>query len=474
MWIVRVARQRPYTFIVLALLLPLVGPTLITIFGSPMRPGMPTDIFPDIEIPVAAVIFNYSGLPPDEMAGRIVANVERSLTTIVNDVEHLIIALIVVGVVGWGLYSRYRASTTLRERTEAQIAMPVAVILPSQLQTNAVLSLPGEVRANTEASIYARASGYLKSWHVDIGAAVEAGQVLAEIDAPEIDQQLLQAKADLANAEAANRIAQSTADRWRGLRASDSVSPQDADEKISSAEASGASVEAARANLQRLQELASFERVTAPFDGIVTARNTDIGQRVTAGGGGGEPLFRLEDTRRLRVYVRVPQTYAAIVSPGLHAQLHFPDRPGRPQLRCDIEAHVQRAGAQLPHAARRAGSGQQRPGAAARLLRAGDLESVRLSLQAELATQYFPCVAPMPVSNCWYARPRPMHVPCNSHAIATRAASPLRRMSIRPKCNSPSPTRSWQAPVCSARSWSMRWRSCSANRRRRLHWALPP
>jgi RND family efflux transporter MFP subunit len=138
-----------------------------------------------------------------------------------------------------------------------------------------------------------------------------------------------QAQADLATAEANQKIASVTADRWRNLRASDSVSKQEADEKISLAASNDAQVQAAKANVQRLRELSGFEKIVAPFDGVVTARNTDIGQLIAAGNNTGPELFRVADMRRLRLYVRVPQTYAAMMKPGVTAELQFPDRPGK-------------------------------------------------------------------------------------------------------------------------------------------------
>ena len=207
--------------------------------------------------------------------------------------------------------------------------MAVATVKPQPLSDGAVVTLPGNVTANTDAPIYARTSGYLKRWLVDIGTRVKAGQLLAEIDAPELDQELRGAEADVATATANQKIAATTAERWRGLRDTDSVSRQAADEKISLADSSAAQLKAAEANLQRLRELSAFKRIVAPFDGVVTARNTDVGQLINAGGGTGPELFRIADLRQLRLYVRVPQAHAAAMRIGLKAQLQFPDRPGR-------------------------------------------------------------------------------------------------------------------------------------------------
>jgi RND family efflux transporter MFP subunit len=238
------------------------------------------------------------------------------------------VAAIAILLLAWVLFSAHRAAQELAAATEAQAVVTVATTKPQSEASLADLALPGTVQANFDAPIYARTNGYLKRWVVDIGTPVKAGQLLGEIETPEVDQQLRQAQADLANAEANQKIASVTAERWRDLRKTDSVSKQEADEKISQAEAGDAQLLAARANLQRLRDLASFQKIVAPFDGVVTARNTDVGQLINAGSGTGPELFRVADTSRLRVYVRVPQTYAALMQPELMAQVEFPDRPG--------------------------------------------------------------------------------------------------------------------------------------------------
>jgi RND family efflux transporter MFP subunit len=239
------------------------------------------------------------------------------------------LAVLAVILVAWTVLSAHRASAQLKAATEAQSVVAVATIKPQPLTELTELILPGNLQANYEAPIYARTSGYLKRWLVDIGTPVKAGQLLGEIESPEVDSQLRQAQADLATAEANRKIASVTADRWRNLRASDSVSKQEADEKISLAASNDAQVQAAKANVQRLRELSGFEKIIAPFDGVVTARNTDIGQLIVAGNNTGPELFRVADMRRLRLYVRVPQTYAAMMQPGLTADLQFPDRPAK-------------------------------------------------------------------------------------------------------------------------------------------------
>jgi RND family efflux transporter MFP subunit len=240
-----------------------------------------------------------------------------------------VFGVLAVIVVVWSVLSAHRASAKLADATEAQSIVTVATVKPQPLTDLTELILPGNLQANYEAPIYARTSGYLKRWLVDIGTPVKAGQLLGEIESPEVESQLNQARADLATAEANRKIASVTAERWRNLRESDSVSKQEADEKISLAASNDAQVQAAKANVQRLQELTGFQKLTAPFDGIVTARNTDIGQLITANSNTGPELFRVADMRRLRLYVRVPQTYAAAMKTGITADLVFPDRPGK-------------------------------------------------------------------------------------------------------------------------------------------------
>jgi RND family efflux transporter MFP subunit len=240
-----------------------------------------------------------------------------------------VLGIAAVVVLVWTGLSAHHSSAGLKESTEASAVITVATTRPAARSELSVLILPGNIQANYEAPIYARTSGYLKRWLVDIGTPVKAGQLLAEIESPEVDSQLRQATADLATAEANRKIADLTAERWRNLRVTDSVSKQEADEKIASAASSDAQMQAARANVQRLSELSGFEKVVAPFDGVVTARNTDIGRLIAAGENTGPALFRVADMHRLRVYVTVPQTYAAVMKAGLKADLLFPDRPGK-------------------------------------------------------------------------------------------------------------------------------------------------
>lgn len=241
----------------------------------------------------------------------------------------IVLAIAAALILTWRVISGKQHALELQQTAAAESAVTVAVTYPQSLPAETELVLPGNLQANYDAPIYARTSGYLKRWLVDIGTHVKAGQLLAVIESPEVDQQLLQAEANLATAVANQKIADVTAERWRRLRATDSVSKQEADEKISAAAASDAQVMAARANVARLREMQGFERIVAPFTGVITARRTDIGQLINAGSGTGPELFRIADTTRLRLYVSVPQTYAALMKPGVTAQLHFPDRPGK-------------------------------------------------------------------------------------------------------------------------------------------------
>src|SRR5215469_10671118 len=239
-----------------------------------------------------------------------------------------VVAALVLAI--WGILSRLSARNGL-ERQSAAAAIPTVVTArPRAGPSSNTLVLPGSVQAYYEAPIYARTSGYLKVWHTDIGTNVKKGQLLAEIDTPEVDQQLRQAQADLATAQANYDLARSTNERWQGLLATQSVSQQDADERAGDAAAKAAVRQSAAANVARLQELESFKRVLAPFDGVVTQRNTDVGALINAGQGApANALFRVADTHRLRIYVSVPQSYAAGISEGMPAKLEFADHPGR-------------------------------------------------------------------------------------------------------------------------------------------------
>jgi RND family efflux transporter MFP subunit len=236
---------------------------------------------------------------------------------------------IAVVLAAWGIISRVSARNTLKDSTAAAAAPTVATTKPTSSAAADNLVLPGSVQAYYEAPIYARTAGYLKAWHTDIGTPVKKGQLLAEIETPEVDQQLMQAQADLATAQANYELAKTTDERWKGLLATESVSKQDADQRAGDAAAKKAAVQSAAANVARLRELESFKRVLAPFDGVVTQRNTDVGALINAGQSTGNALFRVADTHRLRIYVSVPQVYAQAIRPGLSANLEFDDHPGK-------------------------------------------------------------------------------------------------------------------------------------------------
>lgn len=233
---------------------------------------------------------------------------------------------VVLLLAGWGIFSRLQARAELRRSTESEAIPTVALTLVDAAPPSEELVLPGNVQAYMDAPIYARTNGYLKRWLVDIGGRVTAGQLLAEIDTPEVDQQLLQAQADLRTAQANESLARSTAERWKVLLETESVSKQETDEKLGDYAAKQALTASARANLQRLHDLQGFQRIVAPFAGTITARSTDVGQLVSSAGG--SELFHIADLRRLRVYAQVPQPYAPATRIGIEATLHFAERPG--------------------------------------------------------------------------------------------------------------------------------------------------
>src|SRR5437773_757263 len=241
-----------------------------------------------------------------------------------------------------GFLPRWRSRQALAAETRELAVPTVTVVSPVQGKPVVGVSLPAEVKPYVEAPIYARASGFVKRWLVDIGERVESGQLLAEIDTPELDQELARARAEQAQAEAGLALAKTTATRWSQLLKTASVSEQETAEKQADLALKTATVEAARANVRRLEELKSFASVTAPFAGIITARRTDVGQLITAGSA--RELFRLAQTRTLRVYVRVPQTLSRAVESGQRAELTLTEFPGR-----KFEAKIVRtAGAMEP------------------------------------------------------------------------------------------------------------------------------
>jgi len=239
-------------------------------------------------------------------------------------IAQIVIVLVIIGLVV-GLAPRLLARHRLV--TEGQEAAMVDVVTATPFKPDFGTPLPAEVRPFTQAAIHARASGFLKNWYVDIGTTVTNGQLLAEIETPEIDQQLAQARAELEQAQAMLDLAKITADRWTDLLKSASVSEQETAEKTADYKLKQANVNAAQANVRRLEELKNFGRVVAPFAGTVIARNTDIGQLISASSG--TELFGLAQTDPLRVYVRVPQTLVSAIDAGQNADLTFQEKPGR-------------------------------------------------------------------------------------------------------------------------------------------------
>jgi RND family efflux transporter MFP subunit len=243
----------------------------------------------------------------------------------------LVVAIIIViAVVVAGVVPRLRAKAALRKETDKSAIPSVDVIQPKQGAPHQEIVLPGDIQAFTDAPIYARTNGYLKKWYVDIGARVKAGQLLAEIDTPEVDQQLLQARADLNTAEANSALAQITSKRYEDLKNTDSVSKQDVDNANGDYTAKKTMENSSAANVKRLEDTKAFQNIYAPFDGVITARDTDIGQLIDSGSSSTQKeLFHIAAIRTLRVFVNVPQQYSIAAKPGLTADLTLAEYPGR-------------------------------------------------------------------------------------------------------------------------------------------------
>jgi RND family efflux transporter MFP subunit len=236
---------------------------------------------------------------------------------------------VALGVAGFGIASRVITGNRVENWTEAQAVQNVQVLTLASAKKGSTLSLPGEVQAFINAPIYGQVSGYVKKWYVDIGAPVKQGQLLAELSTPELDGQLQQAQANLLTAQATQRLSAATAQRWDSLFRQGAVSRQDFDEKQADLAAKTAAVEAARAAVYGLQGQSAFKQLVAPFDGTVTSRSVDIGNLVTVGNGSGTPLFTVADRSKVRIYVRVPQTYAGILHEGMTAEFSVPEYPGK-------------------------------------------------------------------------------------------------------------------------------------------------
>jgi RND family efflux transporter MFP subunit len=257
------------------------------------------------------------GGPPDAppLSGRVAA--------IMIVVLLVLAVLLAVG----GIIPRVRARTELKNQTDALAAPNVIANPPQQGKTGQEIILPGNIYAYSDASLFARTDGYLSKWYFDIGAHVRQGQLLAIISTPEVDKQLLQSRADLATAEANAGLAKINSSRYQGLLTQNAVSKQDTDTFVSQAESTNSTVKSAQANVQRLEALQSFEKVYAPFSGVITARNVDVGQLINAGAG--TLLFRISAINVLRVYVNVPQVYSQSAVPGTTAKLTFSEFPGQ-------------------------------------------------------------------------------------------------------------------------------------------------
>jgi len=239
----------------------------------------------------------------------------------------VVVVIVTVVLAGWGLLSRRHDATVLAQRTDELAPPSVIAIAATQGASSDSFVLPGNVTAYTDSPIYARTSGYLTKWYFDIGARVKQGALLAEISTPELDQQLDQAQADLVTAQATEGNAKVQADRYTGLVKTDAVSHQDADTFVTQSATASSAVKSAQANVQRLKELQSFEKVYAPFDGVVTARSIDTGQLITEGST--SELFHMQSIRTLRVYTNLPQVYSGNVKRGQKIDLTFAEYAGK-------------------------------------------------------------------------------------------------------------------------------------------------
>ncbi|WP_315832116.1 efflux RND transporter periplasmic adaptor subunit [Bradyrhizobium prioriisuperbiae] len=259
-------------------------------------------------------------MPPEQPASAISGRKLSIVGVVVG------IGLIVVVVTG--IVAREKGDAHLREWTETQSIPTVAVAPPGSKTLTPALNLPGRLEAYSRAPIFARVSGYVTSWKVDIGARVKSGDLLAEIEAPDLDQQLLQARADLANAQAAAKLSEATLKRRQTLLTQNFASQQDVDERTADLNSKNALVKSGQANVDRLEALAAYKRLTAPFDGIVTARDTDVGALINAGNGGAA-MFVISDIKKLRVYVNVPQNYVPSIKIGTKGSITVPEYPER-------------------------------------------------------------------------------------------------------------------------------------------------
>jgi RND family efflux transporter MFP subunit len=245
-----------------------------------------------------------------------------------------------IGVVAFGLTTRRMADARLSEWTEEQAVPSVAVNRPDTRGRTSTIDLPGRLEAYAQAQLYARVSGYLKSWNADIGARVKSGQLLAEIDAPDLDQQIMQSQANVASAQANSVLSSANLQRGQTLIPSGAISKQDLEQRTADSSNKMGLAKAAQADLDRMRVLESYKRIVAPFDGLVTTRSTDVGALINAGASGGPPLFVVSEVTRLRVYVNVPQNYVPRLKVGTKAKLTVPEYPGR-DFTASVEASAQ-------------------------------------------------------------------------------------------------------------------------------------
>jgi RND family efflux transporter MFP subunit len=282
----------------------------------------------------------------------------------------IVVGIVALLIVIFGIASRLWGDHTVSTWTDDQ-AIPTVKLVGLQGQADGRnLVLPGTVQAYNSAQIFARVSGYLKKWYVDIGSPVKARQLMAQIDIPDQDQQLLQAEADLNTAIANQKLSAVTAKRWNDLLKVQAVAPQDVDEKNGDLAAKTAAVASARANVDRLKSLVGFERVTAPFDGVVTSRGIDIGALVPVGAPGDTPLFTVTDQTKLRLYVNVPQSYGGQLKPGMAATFtvpEFPDRVFKAQISSQANAVTAQSGTFLVQLQADNSDGMLKPGAYAQV-----------------------------------------------------------------------------------------------------------
>lgn len=271
-------------------------------------------------------------MPPDQSKPALSARRLR--------IAGIVAAAIATAVVVQGVMSRKAADARLSEWTDAQALPVVAVAVPDTRGRRSSIDLPGRLEAYSQAQLFARVSGYIKEWKADIGAPVKAGQLLAEIDAPDLDQQIMQAEAEVTSAQANAALSRANLERGQSLVTSGSVSRQDLDQRTADAANKQGLVRSVQANLDRLRVLEKYKRITAPFDGLVTARATDVGTLINAGAGGGPALFVVSDITKLRVYINVPQNYVPSIKIGTKATIAAPEYPGR-TFPATVEASAQ-------------------------------------------------------------------------------------------------------------------------------------